>query len=89
MRVYLAIFLMLGLGACETIEAGRLVANEKGAEFADLALEQAEFVICRAASVGSVMRRYGSNTQTAQAYLQLCFARPDAVSDLITGEIGE
>ena len=76
MNKFICILLMsMGLSACETVDAVRMVANEKGAEFADLALEQAEFVICRAASVGSVMRRYGSNKEVAAAYLKLCFAK--------------
>ncbi len=55
----------------------------RGAEVYDRALEESEFVICRAASVGSVMRRYGGSVELAQAWKTICVSNPDAVDELL------
>lgn len=44
----------------------------KGAQAYDAGLDNAEWFICHAASVGSIRRRYGGSTQTAAAYNALC-----------------
>ena len=44
----------------------------------DEGLANAEFFICRAASVGSVYRRYARDKQTAQAWKTLCLGDPEA-----------
>ncbi len=76
--------LLAGCGFTET--GGRLrdfVAVE-GARAYDEGLANAEFFVCRAASIGSVQRRYGGNRETAQAWRTLCLGDGEAVVDLIT-----
>ena len=50
----------------------------KGAEVYDEGLANSEFFICRAASVGSVMRRYGRSRDLADAWRTLCEGADDA-----------
>ena len=44
----------------------------QGAALADDVLEDAEWMLCSAASIGSVKRRYGRDPKTAAAYVKLC-----------------
>lgn len=71
------------LAGCETVDTVRTVAKEKGAVASDNLLEDAEFIICRAATVGSVMRRYGGSKELAAAWLDMCWHRPAAVEGLL------
>jgi hypothetical protein len=61
------------------------VANE-GAKAYDEGLANAEFFLCRAASVGSVQRRYGRTAETAEAWRVLCFGEGSAAADVIRQE---
>ena len=74
------------LAACGFTEAGGLargfVASE-GARAYDEGLANAEFFLCRAASVGSVQRRYGRSTETAQAWRTLCAGDGAAALEVI------
>ena len=50
----------------------RNAVSEQGAQAFDEGLVNAEFFLCRAASVGSIKRRYGQSAETADAYNALC-----------------
>lgn len=78
--------LALLLAACGLTDTGtraRDVAVSEGARAYDEGLANAEFFICRAASVGSVQRRYGRNTDTAEAWHILCHGDGDAAVEVI------
>jgi len=44
----------------------------------DTALQGAETILCRGASVGSIMRKYGSDPQKAAAWRTLCISSNEA-----------
>jgi len=74
-RTLAAAGLALLLAACGFTDTGnraRDVAAGEGARAYDEGLTNAEFFICRAASVGSVQRRYGRTAETAEAWRVLC-----------------
>ncbi len=76
--------LALLLAACGFTSQGDLVRKgiaEYGAQAMDEGLVNAEFFVCRAASVGSVIRRYGRSRETAEAWKTLC--QGDADVDII------
>lgn len=86
--MYLVLFflLMLTLSACGLTPQGdaiREYVKETGATVADNALENAEWVICYAATVGSVKRRYGTSPESMAVYNEFCRAK-DADISLIT-----
>ncbi len=68
----LALLLLAGCGFTDEGDIARTVISEKGAQAMDEGLRNAEFFICRAASVGSVMRRYGTTAAKASAWRILC-----------------
>ncbi len=75
MRKLALILPLLSMTACGFTEQGdlaRQVVSAKGAQAMDEGLVNAEFFICRAASVGSVTRRYGSTAEKARAWRTLC-----------------
>ncbi|MFQ6019050.1 MAG: hypothetical protein ACE5KF_12755 [Kiloniellaceae bacterium] len=53
-------------------EALRRAVAGTGAMAADNALENVEWYMCEAASVGSIKRRYGATADLAKAYNRLC-----------------
>lgn len=61
--------------------------KERGAEVMDKILADAEWVMCRAASVGSVQRRYGQSIELAEAYQKLCL-EPDKIMVVPHATIG-
>ena len=74
------------LAACGFTDAGtraRDFAASEGARAYDEGLANAEFFICRAASVGSVQRRYGRSAETAEAWRVLCQVDSTAVLHVI------
>lgn len=78
------------LAACGFTEAGnraRDLAAEEGAKAYDEGLANAEFFICRAASVGSVQRRYGRSADTAQAWRTLCQGDGEAAAEVIRAPV--
>jgi hypothetical protein len=78
--------LALTLAACGLTDTGtraRDVAAGEGARAYDEGLANAEFFICRAASVGSVQRRYGRTAETAQAWRILCLGNGEAAVEVI------
>lgn len=67
--------LTLFLGGCGFTQTGDLVrgaVDTYGAQAADELLVNTEFVICRAAPVGAVLRRYWRNAETAEAWKKIC-----------------
>ena len=70
--------LLAGCGITPQGDAVRSAVQAKGAEVYDEGLANSEFFICRAASVGSVMRRYGRSRDLADAWRTLCEGADDA-----------
>ena len=71
MKVLCALALAVGLTSGCADSTRETIASE-GARAYDQALETSEFVICQAASVGSVIRRYGKSEADAKAWRQIC-----------------
>jgi hypothetical protein len=53
---------------------------DRGAEVSDAALEASEWTVCRASTVGAVLRRYGTSPERMEAWRLLCL--PDLASPL-------
>lgn len=53
---------------------------DRAAEASDSALEASEWTVCRAASVGAVLRRYGTSPERMEAWRLLCL--PELASPL-------
>jgi hypothetical protein len=70
--------LALFLVACGTVAEFRDQAVLKGGEAYDEGLANAELFMCRAASVGSVQRRYGRSRDLSEAWKMLCLGNPEA-----------
>lgn len=66
-----------GCGFTETGDRLRERVKQEGAQFYDQALINSEFVLCSAASIGSIKRRYGKSKETADAYRALCNGSSD------------
>lgn len=67
--------LVLVLSSCGFTQEGDLLreaVRTYGAQAYDEGLENAEFYICRAASVGSIVRRYGQDAKLFSAWRALC-----------------
>ncbi len=82
MRLVCVLSLACVLTSCGFTTTGdrvRDAAKQYGAQAMDEGLANAEFFICRAASVGSVYRRYGRSKETAEAWKTLCLDNPDAI----------
>lgn len=45
---------------------------DKASDYSDQSIAAAEFYICRAATVGSVMRNYGNSEEDMEAWRLLC-----------------
>ncbi len=72
-NILLPVLLLVGgCGFTEQGDLAREVISAKGAQAMDEGLRNAEFFICRAASVGAVMRRYGTTGEKARAWRILC-----------------
>ncbi len=87
----MAILLPLALGACGLTETGRVTRDfvqDEGARAYDEGLANAEWFVCRAASVGSVQRRYGTSRDLAEAWRTLCLGDPEADLLIAPGEEG-
>ena len=78
MKTLILLILLTLTSGCGTIE--KIVGA--AAEINDESLLSAEFTICRAASIGSVIRRYGT-TDKAKAWRELCTQDSDAVPTII------
>lgn len=78
---------LLPLGGCGFTsygDAARDAVEDYGSRGADALLENSEFIVCRAAPVGAVIRRYGRSQETAEAWKTLCRGGED--SELLTPE---
>lgn len=85
MRAILACAILVSVTACsQRVDTFRETLKSGGAELADQVLDDAEFIICRGATVGSIMRRYGSDVELARAWRTICVFSPEAVEQLIT-----
>ncbi len=62
----------------------RAAGANRAAGIADRALENGEWYMCKAASVGSVIRRYGVSTAKADAWRAIC--RTDPQTKVIIAE---
>lgn len=81
---------LLTLSACGLTEQGTRVRNlavNEGAKAYDEGLANAELFICRAASIGSVYRRYGRSRDLAEAWRTLCLGNSEA--DLLISSPGD
>ena len=73
--------MLVALAGCGFTGAGnfaRDAVSDYGAQAMDEGLVNAEFFVCQAASVGSVMRRYGASAEKAEAWRALCERDPNA-----------
>ncbi len=70
-----AITIIVLLGGCGLTTVGdnlRADTATKGREAAAAALENAEWLLCRAMPVGAIKDRYGRSSEQAEAYSTLC-----------------
>jgi hypothetical protein len=90
-KLFLGVLLLgtsLVLGACGFTPEGSLIRDTvkaKGAQAYDEGLENSEWFICNAASIGSVRRKYGTSAAKTAAYHELC--SPTAVPDIISAPL--
>lgn len=73
------------IGGCSFTSAGdayRTRVHQKSKKAAAVSLENAEWLLCRAASVGAVKDRYGISTNKSIAYHILC--QQDPANNLIS-----
>ena len=72
--------MLVALAGCGFTGAGNFARDavaDYGAQAMDEGLVNAEFFVCQAASVGSVMRRYGASVEKAEAWRALCHRDPE------------
>ena len=77
MRLYLSVIILLILSACGQTATGNLIRStfqDKAAEIATEGLKNAEWFVCRYASIGSVKDRYGQTQEGANSYNAFCDA---------------
>lgn len=65
-------FVLSGCGWTPWGDSIRNAVSSYGAQAYDEGLANSQFFICKAASVGSVMRLYGKSQATADAWRTLC-----------------
>ena len=81
---FLLSVLLLFLSSCGFTETGDTVSDyvkKYGAQSYDRGLENAEFFMCRAASVGSVLRRYFVDDEKRAAWVILCSDVPVSLNE--------
>ena len=76
MKNLILVLALVSISGCTTI------AN-KAADWNDDALKTSEFTICRAASVGAVLRRYNTK-ELSQAWVKLCIDSNNNTNPLVT-----
>lgn len=79
----IAAAVMLLLTSCGFTPEGDLAREtirEKGAQAYDAGIENAEWFLCNAASIGSIRRKFGRDPQLADAYRTLCERKADVVT---------
>ena len=72
MSIWKPILLALLLTSCASIDTVKTAIAVKGAELSAQALVDAEWWVCRAASVGSVKDRYGQSQDRSDLYKEFC-----------------
>ncbi|KKM60281.1 hypothetical protein LCGC14_1543440 [marine sediment metagenome] len=77
--IAIAVLVLAGCGFTSQGDAIRDFVKVEGAQAYDEGLSNSEFFICKAASVGSVLRRYGRSEETAAAWRAICRGNPEAV----------
>lgn len=81
-RVPVALALTLLAAGCGLTTEGSAIrefVKVEGAGAYDEGLLNSEWFICRAASVGSVLRRYGQSVEKAEGWRALCLGDPEAM----------
>ncbi len=73
------VLLLAGCGFTPEGIAARDLVKTVGAQVYDEGLANSEFFICKAASIGSVLRRYARSEETAAAWRTLCRDNAEAV----------
>ena len=69
---------LLVLGGCTVLDTAKKTVAVRGAELNDSALIDAEWVVCKAASHGSVDRRYGQTVERATLHKEFCHGQGEA-----------
>lgn len=87
MRALVLALALLVLAGCAQYGAASKTVKSVGAEVADGAAQEAEWVLCNAITVGAARRRYGRSRDRAQAYNELC--EGDGEARIIQGPAAE
>jgi hypothetical protein len=77
-----AMLVLTGCGVTPAGQAAREAVEKYAATIADGELENLEWALCNAVSVGAVKRRYDGNSEKGKAYIAFCNAQatmPDIV----------
>ena len=77
---YMVVLLTLVLSGCAAVQAGKSAVVGKAAEIVQDGLTDAEWFVCKAAPVGSVMDRYGKTDERAAEWKDFCFPGADSVN---------
>lgn len=80
-KIMLVIMVVLLVTGCTTMSKLLGLAGDVN----DSALASAEITICRAASIGSVIRRYDTR-EKAEAWAELCAREDDGARVIVNGE---
>lgn len=74
MKAYiLPLLILFTISGCAEYDALSTGVAVTGAQAADRALSAAEWEMCRAGSVGAVVRRYGQSQEMWSGWNQICF----------------
>lgn len=79
----IVILSLLLLSGCASIKEWGQDTLTYGARANDNALEGAEAIICRATSIGAIIRKYGQDASKARAWRELCVESNDAAVDIV------
>ncbi len=80
-QIIAAAGLLLFLGGCGISSYGdfaRVFIGTKSAKMADTTLSNSIWGVCQATSMGAVMRRFGRSRTAMDAYVALCYPKPNA-----------
>jgi hypothetical protein len=66
------VLVALLLSGCANFPAVQMAVAEHGADIADQELVMAEWGLCKAATVGAWMRKYGATPEKMSAWVVLC-----------------
>lgn len=65
-------------GCTPAMQAYKAAALDRGAAFYDQLLVDAELVMCRGSSAGSVARKYWTSAKLFEAWMTICYPQPIA-----------